>query len=280
MKRIVCLLLIWPTLSFAAADNARRAPGARPALDDFFTLYQPFVGNISAYDPIYFLVGSDPEDSKFQISFKYRFFDAKHPLGIRCPWLQGLNLGYTQTSYWDLEAKSAPFEDNSYKPELFFLSDSILPHASKTRGLFVQTGLKHESNGRSGDESRSTNTAYVKPILILYNPASRLGVHLAPGIAAYFNNEDEYNPDLPAYRGNVELELKVGWAEGVVMSSSVRLAQKGASLAVDTTFPLRRFWSGAAGLYLQLQYVDALAESLIDYKKRTQAVRFGFSIVR
>jgi len=33
-------------------------------------------------------------------------------------------------------------------------------------------------------------------------------------------------------------------------------------------------------LYFQVQYVNALAESLINYKDRTEAVRLGFAIVR
>ena len=46
-----------------------------PTLDALFSLYQPYMINISAYEPIYFLFGADPEDSKFQFSLKYRPFD-------------------------------------------------------------------------------------------------------------------------------------------------------------------------------------------------------------
>ena len=40
-------------------------------LDSFFTLYQPYLGNIALYEPMYFLVGTDPEKSKFQVSLPY-----------------------------------------------------------------------------------------------------------------------------------------------------------------------------------------------------------------
>jgi len=89
------------------------------SLNDFFTLYQPYVKNISAYEPMYFLLGTHLEDSKFQISFKYRFFDSQSILGQKYKWFQGLHFGYTQTSFWDLKSESAPFEDTSYKPEFF-----------------------------------------------------------------------------------------------------------------------------------------------------------------
>jgi hypothetical protein len=42
-------------------------------MDDLFNLYQPYLGAVSAHEPIYFLVGTEPEYSKFQISLKYRF---------------------------------------------------------------------------------------------------------------------------------------------------------------------------------------------------------------
>lgn len=281
VRRILLLLvLILPAAAVDAADDARRSSETGPSLDDFFGLYQPYMANISAYEPIYFLVGSDPKDSKFQISFKYRFFDARHPLGRRYAWLKGLSFGYTQTSYWDLKAESAPFEDTNYKPELFYISDNFKPAFQHTKGVFLQAGLRHESNGRDGDDSRSTNTVYFKPIWILYNPANRLGVHLSPKVRAYVGNEDENNRDLPAYRGYFEMEIKAGRADGPVLVSAISLAQKGASIVVDATYPLDRVWPIAAGVYLQMQYADTLAEHLLDYEKRTQTLRFGFAIVR
>ena len=38
--------------------------------------------------------------------------------------------------------------------------------------------------------------------------------------------------------------------------------------------------TGGLDVYLQFQYVNALAENLINYKERTEAFRLGFSIVR
>jgi hypothetical protein len=48
---------------------------AYETLDSLVYLYQPYLTNISAYEPIYFLVRTKPEKSKFQFSFKYRFVD-------------------------------------------------------------------------------------------------------------------------------------------------------------------------------------------------------------
>lgn len=131
-----------------------------------FTLYQPYLPNIRAYEPMYFLVGTRPRKSKFQFSFQYQLLNAEGPLAQRYPWVNGLHLAYTQTSLWDLQSDSKPFEDTSYKPELFFLSRNLQPRGESRLRVFVQGGVQHESNGLGGEFSRSTNVVYVKPILI------------------------------------------------------------------------------------------------------------------
>ena len=218
--------------------------------------------------------------SKFQISFKYRLFNRDGPLTVQHPWLQGFHFAYTQTSFWDLQSASMPFEDTSYKPELFFRSSNLDIGLGQIKGFFLQTGFQHESNGRGGNDSRSTNFLYAKPIFIFYNETSKLGLQIAPKVWTYMANEEENNPDLPDYRGYFNLELKTGMADGLVLESNLRWAAKGGSIQVDLSYPLRRFLFGNIDLYLQAQYVNSLAESLIDYKARTEAVRIGFAIVR
>lgn len=248
------------------------------SLDSLFELYQPYLKNISAYKPMYFLVGTDPKKSKFQFSFKYRFFDPESPLAIKYPWAKGFHLAFTQTSFWDLKSASKPFEDTSYKPELFFLSPNInVPWAT---GFFVKGGFQHESNGRGGENSRSTNFLYVKPIYIAYNEKTKLGILVAPKIWAYIDNEDENNPDLKDYRGYFDLEVKFGKADSFVIGSHFRYAREGGSMELDLTYPLNRHIFKNLNLYFQAQYVNALAESLINYKDRTEALRLGFAIVR
>jgi outer membrane phospholipase A len=275
----IAAALMLPVVT-ALSASGEEAPESYPSLDSLFSLYQPYVANISAYEPIYFLVGADPKKSKFQISLKYRFINPESKLGSTYPWSQGLHLGYTQTSFWDLVSDSAPFEDTSYKPEIFYLSPNLMQSPSKIKGLFLQGGLQHESNGRAADLSRSTNHLYLKPIMILYDPAKRLGFQLAPKVWAYVNNADDTNPDLSDYRGYFDLEMKLGWAESLVLGSKLRWASEGPSVELDLTYPLHRFFLNSLNIYLQAQYVDALAESLLHYEKRTQAFRIGFAIVR
>ena len=56
--------------------------------------------------------------------------------------------------------------------------------------------------------------------------------------------------------------------------------KEGGSGQIDVTYPLNLVSAGISGLYLHVQYVNSLAESLLHYEKRTKAVRIGVSIVR
>jgi len=194
--------------------------------------------------------------------------------------LKGFHFGYTQTSFWDLSSDSAPFEDTSYKPELFFLSSNIDTGAPGIKRLFLQTGFQHESNGRGGEFSRSTNIFYAKPIFIFFNDKNQFGLQVSPKVWAYVNSNDDTNPDLEDYRGYFDLELKFGYADGFVQGSHLGWAKEGGSVQVDLTYPMRRFLLKNFDWYLQVQYVNSLAESLLNYTERSEAFRLGFAIVR
>jgi len=282
---LLSLILVPPAFG-SEAGGPTESVFAEPAassryqtVDELFNLYQPYLENMAAYEPIYFLVGTDPEESKFQISLKYRFLNPKMRLSKRHPWLRGFHIAYTQTSFWDLASDSQPFDDTSYKPELFFLSPNLFSGRGFSH-VFFQTGFQHESNGQGGVRSRSTNFIYFKPIFIFFHQNSELGFQVAPKLWAYARNDDETNPDLYEYRGYFDLEMKCGKAQGTVLESHLRWAEEGASLRMDLTYPLDRLFDTRLEIYLQAQYVNMLAESLLNYQDRTRAVRLGISVVR
>ncbi len=275
---LVAVIAASPPLQESAGE--RDVETELPSFDAVDALYQPYLLNISAYQPMYFLVGTDPKKSKFQFSFKYRFFNPEGWLGRKAPWITGFHFAYTQTSFWDLKSDSKPFEDTSYKPELFFLTQNMGTRLPWVRGIFLQAGFQHESNGRGGDASRSADYIYAKPILIFYNEDSRLGMMLAPKVWFYGGNESENNSDLEQYRGYFDLEWKFGKADSFVVGTHFGWAEHGGSIHTDLTYPLSRFLWDSLDLYFHFQYVNALAESLINYRDRTEAFRLGFSIVR
>jgi len=246
-------------------------------MDDLFNLYQPYLGNISAHEPIYFLVGTKPENSKFQISLKYRFMNPEGLWSKKYSWLQGFHMAYTQTSFWDLDSDSKAFEDTSYKPEFFYRSSNLDLWGQSVTNFFIQTGYKHESNGRGGDDSRATDMVYVSPIFIFYHESSQLGIGISPRVWAYLSNEDN---DLVDYRGYFNLGVAVGKADSLVFHSDFYWAKEGPSITLDATYPLREILFNNLDIYLQVQYANCLAESLLHFRKRTQALRIGLAIIR
>jgi len=102
---------------------------------------------------------------------------------------------------------------------------------------------------------------------------------VAPKLWSYVGNDKDNNPDLNDYRGYFDLEVKLGNAKSFVLETHFQSARKGNSVMFDLTYPLNNLFKNV-DLYFQVEYVNALAESLINYKQRTRAVRLGFAIVR
>lgn len=250
------------------------------SLQSLYTLYQPYISNMTAYEPIYFLIGTDPSKSKFQISLKYQIVNTPNEFIEKHQWIKGFYLAYTQTSFWDLSSDSAPFDDTSYKPEIFFLSPNIFFPTKKVMRLFLQTGLQHESNGQAGEYSRSTNLAYIKPIFIYYNEPHKIGFQMSLKTWFYFNNDERTNPDIGDYRGFFELGFKCGFAELLVVDNSFHWAEKGVSYKVDATYPLSKYIFKHVDMFVYMQYVNCLAEQIVDYQDRSETFRIGLAIVR
>ena len=74
--------------------------------------------------------------------------------------------------------------------------------------------------------------------------------------------------------------MKFGKADSFVVGTHLKWAARGGSVQADFTYPISRLLFDSLDLYFQFQYVNALAESLLNYKERTEAFRLGLSIVR
>ncbi|MCB2145422.1 MAG: phospholipase A [Deltaproteobacteria bacterium] len=255
--------------------------GQQVPLDEGPTMLQSFLEDLSVHEPMYFLLGVDPglDQSKFQFSFKYRLFNPEGYLAEKAPWVTGFHLGYTQRSVWDLKGDSKPFEDTSYMPEAFYLLPKIDLNLARISAFGIQGGFQHESNGKGGTDSRSTNYLYVKPIMGVHL-AGPFHMKIAPKIYTYVENEDENNGDLADYRGYVDLGVGIMDPEGIALNSHLWWARKGASVQLDLTYPMTRLLGKSLNFYLQAQYFSGYAETLIHYNERHDAFRLGFSIVR
>lgn len=255
--------------------------GQQIPLDQGFTMAQSYLDNLSIHEPIYFLLGVDPglEKSKFQFSFRYRLFNPEGFMAEFAPWMSGFHLGYTQRSLWDLKDDSRPFEDTSYMPEIFYLFPHVDLNVTAITAFGIQTGCQHESNGKGGDDSRSTNYLYIKPIMGM-SLAGPFHLKIAPRLFTYVDNSEDTNDDLEAYRGYVDFEIGIVDPEGLGLNSHLWWARKGATVQLDLTYPMTRLFGKNLNFYLLAQYFSGYAETLLNYNQRHDAFRLGVSIVR
>lgn len=239
-----------------------------------------FKEHVSGYEPLYFIAGTKTPNAKFQVSFAYQLLNRDGSLATAAPALKGLNLAYTQTSLWDWNTASATFYDTSYKPEFFYVWRNVTS-AQPTNWfqLDLQGGVKHESNGKGGVDSRSLNLAYLRPKVTLGNDdAFQLTVQ--PRAWVYVGDLNE-NRDIDDYRGYVDLRTTLGWRRGLQLSAIGRMGKDGnhQSLQLDLTYPTMKLF-GSFSLYLNVQYFTGYGESLLGYNQRSEALRVGFAIFR
>jgi outer membrane phospholipase A len=266
----------WPGQARAAQGGS---PGSGPPAAEELPLREKVLRRFSGHEPIYFLMGVNPEDSKFQVSFKFQLFEFDKREGSRLELLNGIHLAYTQSSYWDLKSESRPFLDNGYKPEILYALEDItavaLPGVARWD---LRAGVQHESNGRSGADSRSINIAYLRPRL-LFGDLRGYYLELAPKAWGYLGSLDE-NPGIHKYRGYGELLAALGKADGIRLATSYRQGTAKASVQVDATYPLFDILPGRVALYLHAQYFSGYAENLLNFNRRNEAFRLGFSVYR
>jgi len=240
-----------------------------------------FKQHIFGYDPFYFIAGTESPNAKFQISFKYRLLNDRGWLARKAPWMLGFHLAYSQTSLWDWNADSAPFFDSSYRPELLYSWDCVLGGGpTNWFRLDLQGGLQHESNGKSGSDSRSMNIVYFRPRLT-FGKDSGPQLTLTPRAWVYVGDLSD-NSDMEDYRGFADLRAAFGWKRGLQISALGRIGQRlsQGSVTIDATYPLMQPPDGSFSLYLHAQYFTGYGESLLGYRDRTDIFRVGIALYR
>lgn len=265
----------------AEQENAEAKPkrGSREKLEALWEEYQPYAFNFYPYEPMYFGAGVEPEESKYQVSFRYQFIKDDGQFALDYPWATGFNLAYTQTSFWDLDGKSEPFKDTSYRPEIFYQSPFVLFGPKWARGFRVQSGYRHESNGRGGDESRSTNHLYAR-LNWIFDLGKDYAIIVSPEAYVYVNNDNDTNAALDEYRGHFDFELTVGDKDGFALSTQYRHGSKGWAVQSDFTYPLHRLFNENLELYFLVQRFDGFGESLLEFREKTHSTRIGLALIR
>jgi outer membrane phospholipase A len=238
--------------------------------------FENFRSAISPYEPIYFDVGNKGgRNARYQVSFKYRLFTPDDPNNPG--FADNIYLGYTQTALWDLHSESHPFVDTSFKPSLFWRKDALWQSPQKDWFVGLASGIEHESNGKSGDDSRSLNFAYIQPEFnYRFDGGSTLT--FAPKLKSYFAMRN--NRDYPDYAGHVDWKLRWAQDNGLVLSGLYRQGHQGRSTSqIEAAWPLRRTFLNMNG-YLHVQYFKGYGETVLGYNQKSDGqVRVGISLV-
>lgn len=237
------------------------------------------------YDPVYFIAGAEVPTAKFQFSLRYRPIDVGDTgldwVAQRFAHATNIYFAYTQVSLWDLAAPSSPFLDTSYKPEVHYWWQNVTRADPDAHFHFdLQGGYQHESNGKDVPDSRSINMLYLQPTLFF---GDRNRLHLSLGARAWVYILDlSDNPDIADYRGHFDVRATLGWPDNVQLSALARVGDgfDHGSAMLDLTYPLFGASGRGLSLYLHAQYFTGYGESLLEYNRRSDAIRFGFSIYR
>ena len=130
---------------------------------------------LEAHRPIYLGLAdyneSEYKNVEFQISFKSRL-------------LWDIYGAYTQKSFWDTYAPSAPFREHNHNPEIYWEREGF------------SFGYEHESNGVDADDRRSWERVYTK-----YEQTFAMMTVSGKTWMSFFTHE---NRDIPKYFGTWE----------------------------------------------------------------------------
>jgi len=211
-----------------------------------------------------------------------RQFETKFQVSVMKPFAKNLLnkneiyfFAYTQTSWWQTTADSAPFRENNYEPEVFVL----FPLKYNYLDALV-LALNHQSNGRDEEYSRSWNRIYSRFIFhydkFIFNMRLWYRIPEKQKTSQNDTNGDD-NPDLEDFLGYGDLKIMYPYKDNLV-TTLLRynpITNKGA-IQVDFSKPIKKKNS----LFLYIQYFYGYGESLIDYNKIVNKVGIGFSYSR
>lgn len=260
------------------AENAVTTPAAPPPPSVKPETGNAFLGNLSAYAPIYAVYGPGTNsDGRVQISFKYQLFGDAGAVGGDNPAINGIHFGFTQRMFWDLGSYSTPFRNLDFMPELFYLVPPT--PVDDELSLGGQVGIRHESNGRDGLASRSLNALYIQPVATM--PLGDYTLSVGPRVNFYVGSLKD-NPDIKRYRGHTSLFAEIGQDDGLRLSTHTRLNFSSGKGAIDAelSYPLDRIIDSGLNLYVFGQGFAGYGENLLDYKRKVTRLRFGVAIVR
>ncbi|MBB3140197.1 phospholipase A [Halomonas organivorans] len=213
----------------------------------------------------------DDQASPDRLEVKFQF-SAKFQLAQELILGHGdLYFAYTQRSWWQAynADASSPFRETNYEPEAFFDFDNDWTLAGWTN-INNRIAINHQSNGRSGDLSRSWNRLILTSTFINDDWA----VSLAPYWRLPETEGEDDNPDINEYLGYGDITVARRFFDdheaSLLWRGNPDRGHMGAQ--VDYSWPLFGKVRG------HIQYYQGYGDSLIDYNRSVQRLGVGFSL--
>jgi len=213
-------------------------------------------------------------EAEIQISLKLKI--ANNLFGLHGKYY----LSYTQHSFWQIYANSAPFRESNYNPEgfvVFPISDTI----SCLQMRSLKFAIAHQSNGQPNTKNKpayngfnmSKSINYVYATLRLQHKTLISDLTL---MAPYLGSSDlKDNPDIMKYIGYTKAKFTYFYNENMftLMLRGNLGSQKG---AVEATYSHPLYKSS----YLYAKIFSGYMESLVDYNHYITKFAVGFSFSR
>lgn len=274
-----------PAVPESIAERAKEANGLLQQREnrEQDTVNNPFV--LTPHKPNYFLpfaYTSNPNDRAFlgendseslqSVEFKFQL-SVKFPVAYEVVGRDtSLWFAYTQQAYWQAYNSdiSAPFRDTNHEPEVFLVTKpkhdflGIKPN-------YVSYGFNHQSNGQSGDLSRSWNRIYVDFLFEVGDTA----FSFKPWYRIPESSGNDDNPNIEDFFGYGEFNLIHiidDYSIDVMLRDNLKTSDNQGAFQVGFNFPL---WGKTRGY---VQYFNGYGQSLLDYNHKTQSLGFGIML--
>ncbi|MFM9271389.1 phospholipase A [Halomonas elongata] len=208
---------------------------------------------------------ADRMEMQFQFSAKFELIDDLLPAD------GDLYFGYTQRSWWQAynTDASSPFRETNYEPEIFADFDNDWTIAGWTN-IHNRISLNHQSNGRSGDMSRSWNRVILTSTFVNDNWA----VSLAPYWRVPESEGDDDNPDIEDFVGYGDITV----ARRLFDDHEASLMWRGNPDSGHMGAQFDYSWPLFGKIRGHVQYYHGYGDSLIDYDRSVHRLGIGFSL--
>lgn len=271
------------TIEPVAAPEASKSAIDRRLAMEGATEVIPFV--VTPHNPNYILYTynfkdyRDPDSSRQTgEDASYKSSEVDFQVSLKFPLMRNilktkthLFAAYTNHSFWQVfdSSNSAPFRATDHEPELWLSHRTRRKMFGLTHRL-AQAGVVHQSNGRSGEFSRSWNRVYANMVFERGN--FYFGVK--PWLRIQEDRGDDDNPDIEDYLGYFEFQGVYNRNQnnyGLFFRNTLKDGYRGA-IQLDWGFPLHEH------VRAYVQYFYGYGESLIDYNRKVNKLGVGIKL--